>query len=131
MRQKSSINKCNRDLVAIIRTGAGMGALQQFTADKRQLYAAIERVRWNMMGRGGMSAFAPIDSHPSGGAVAEKVDELRTEIYSVGTLGALNFVIRGLRELPGRKSVILFSDGFKLFSGDPSSPGRYQGSHVF
>ena len=34
------------DLVAIIRTSAGMGALQQFTSDKRQLHAAIERVRW-------------------------------------------------------------------------------------
>ncbi len=29
------------DLIAIVRTGAGMGALQQFTADKRVLYAAI------------------------------------------------------------------------------------------
>ena len=29
------------DLVAIIRTGGGMGALQQFTTDKRQLHAAI------------------------------------------------------------------------------------------
>jgi VWFA-related protein len=116
------------DLVAILRTGAGMGALQQFTADKRQLYAAIERVRWNMIGRGAIGAFAPIDTHPSGGVVGEKVDELRTEIYSVGTLGALNFVIRGLRALPGRKSVILFSDGFKLFSGDLSGQGRYQGS---
>src|SRR5262249_41072027 len=47
------------DLVAIIRTGAGMGALQQFTSDKRQLYAAIERVKHNMMGRGGVGAFAP------------------------------------------------------------------------
>ncbi len=28
------------DLVAIIRTGAGIGALQQFTSDKRVLYAA-------------------------------------------------------------------------------------------
>src|SRR5678816_3816598 len=32
------------DLVAIIRTIGGIGALQQFTADKRQLHAAIERV---------------------------------------------------------------------------------------
>src|SRR5258708_3724241 len=31
------------DLVAIIRTGAGIGALQQFTSDKRILYAAIEK----------------------------------------------------------------------------------------
>jgi len=116
------------DLVAIIRTGAGMGALQQFTTDKRQLYAAIERVRWNMMGRAGPSAFSPIGAEPSGGGLAERVNELRTEIFSVGTLGALNYVVRGLRELPGRKSVILFSDGFKLFSGDPGSGGRYQGS---
>src|SRR5690606_29582610 len=35
------------DLVAIIRAGAGIGALQQFTADKRMLYAAIEKVKWN------------------------------------------------------------------------------------
>src|SRR5437016_14176033 len=48
------------DLVAIIRTGSGMGALQQFTADKRQVYAAIERVKWNALGRGGVSAFAAI-----------------------------------------------------------------------
>ena len=119
------------DLVAIIRTGAGMGALQQFTADKRQLYAAIERVRWNMMGRGRIGVFAPIGAEASagrGGPVGPNApnapntaDELRTEIYAVGTLGALNFVIRGLRELPGRKSVILFSDGFTLFNREQNS----------
>ncbi|HEU5239426.1 MAG TPA: VWA domain-containing protein, partial [Pyrinomonadaceae bacterium] len=49
------------DLVAIIRTSGGIGALQQFTADKRQLYAAVERVKWNATGRGGVSAFAPIE----------------------------------------------------------------------
>src|SRR5207253_1268482 len=48
------------DLVAIIRTGAGIGALQQFTSDRRQLYAAIENVKWNPMGAGGIGAFAPL-----------------------------------------------------------------------
>jgi len=33
------------DLVAIIRTGGGVGALQQFTSDKRVLLAAIEKIR--------------------------------------------------------------------------------------
>src|SRR5205085_3324768 len=33
------------DLVAIVRTSAGAGALQQFTSDKRQLLAAVERIR--------------------------------------------------------------------------------------
>ena len=39
------------DLVAILRTAAGMGALQQFATDRRALHAAADRVRWTMMGR--------------------------------------------------------------------------------
>lgn len=120
------------DLVAIIRTRSGVGALQQFTADKRQLYAAIERVRWFPSGRGGISAFGAIESDPlaqaaeeaAGGeddpisaanSAREDPDDFRESIFTVGTLGALNYVVRGMRELPGRKSVVLFSDGFQLF----------------
>ena len=118
------------DLVAIIRTSAGMGALQQFTSDKRQLYAAIERVRWNpSVGR--VAAFAPIESDPfararnemgriktsdAPTAAREELDEFREQIFSVGTLGALNFIVRGLRELPGRKAIVLFSDGIEIFN---------------
>jgi VWFA-related protein len=118
------------DMVAIIRTGGGIGVLQQFTSDKRQLYAAIERIRWNAIGRSGTSAFAPIDSaninaedepsddkDPTG--VRDPSDDanaFRSEIFAVGTLGAVNYIVRGLRELPGRKSVLLISDGFSLFS---------------
>src|SRR5262249_7953911 len=47
------------DLVAVIRTSSGMGALQQFTADKRLLHSAIERVRFTT-GRIGISSFAPL-----------------------------------------------------------------------
>ena len=114
------------DLVAIVRTSAGIGALQQFTADKRQLHAAIERVRWRM-GYGPVASFAPIggDSTNTGGArnndrSASKsdagIDQYREDVFSVGTLGALNFLVRGLRELPGRKSIILFSDGIPLYA---------------
>jgi VWFA-related protein len=119
------------DLVAIIRTGAGAGALQQFTSDKRQLYAAIERVRWNAFGSGNIGAFAPIQSSPDnspGGGDADEEDiapnnnadaefnSFRQNLFARGTLGALNYIIRGMNELPGRKSVMLFSDGFKLFT---------------
>ncbi|MEK6324474.1 MAG: VWA domain-containing protein [Acidobacteriota bacterium] len=112
------------DLVAIIRTGAGIGALQQFTTDKRLLYAAIERVRWNMMGRGHVGAFRRIGggAPADGGLGAEEfqrfkdeTERAREDAFSVGTLGALNFIVRGLKDLPGRKSVILLSDGFELF----------------
>ncbi len=111
------------DLVAIIRSGGGIGALQQFTSDKRQLAAAIERVKFNPMSRG-VGAFAPTAPDPlavAGTAASEAfgvdrsrgddIDSLREDLFTVGTLGALNYVIRGLRELPGRKSVVVFSGG--------------------
>lgn len=132
------------DLVAIIRTGAGMGALQQFTADKQMLYAAIERVRFNLNSRS-LNAFAPIettgrytdlgtqnqmanaDSNSviptpfNFNAPGKQSVTYRDDIFSVGTLGALNFIVRGLQTLPGRKSVILFSDGFRIFDEDEGS----------
>ena len=123
------------DLVAIIRTSGGMGALQQFTSDKRQLYAAIERVKWYANGRGGIGAFAPLNGADRNSAdtgltnnnedntsPSETLDQFREDVFSVGTLGALSYVVRGLRELPGRKSVLLVSDGFKIFNRD--DPGR-------
>ena len=112
------------DLVAIIRTSGGMGALQQFTSDKRQLYAAIDRVKWYASGRSGVSAFAPITPPTPGDrgadmdATAEEFNQFREDVYAVGTLGAVNYVVRGLRDLPGRKSILLISDGFRIFSQD-------------
>jgi VWFA-related protein len=115
------------DLVAIIRTSGGMGALQQFTADKRQLYAAIDRVKFFMNGRGGISAFAPIQPPTPGergaemDAAVEDLNQFREDMYSVGTLGAVSYVIKGLKELPGRKSILLISDGFKIYDQDDPS----------
>lgn len=123
------------DLVAIIRTGAGMGALQQFTADKRQLYAAIERMRLNLMGCGNIGAFKPMASAPFAGAGGLGAAEMRAfvaasatsreEMFTTGTLGAISLIVRGLRDLPGRKSVVLLSDGIALFkSRDPQGNFR-------
>jgi VWFA-related protein len=124
------------DLVAIIRTGGGIGALQQFTSDKRQLSAAIERVKWRFQGRGGIGAFAPLEGKamtaregtPLGDNENDKgivngtdIDQFREDIFSVGTLGALNYVVRGMRELPGRKSILLMSDGIQIFNKDDPS----------
>ncbi|HVE59914.1 MAG TPA: VWA domain-containing protein [Pyrinomonadaceae bacterium] len=119
------------DLVAIIRTGAGIGALQQFTADKRQLYAAIEKVVWNPTGRGNIGAFAPIrdnekienpletEEDKAARENSEKAfDDFRGSYFATGTLGALRYIVTGMKELPGRKSVILFSDGFKILQRD-------------
>jgi len=127
------------DLVAVIRTGSGMGALQQFTSDKLQLYAAIKNIKWNAQGRAGISAFAPLEAtsleiaKANGQPVTDEdlaeeqkairdFDSFREDIFSVGTLGAINFIVKGMGELPGRKSIMLFSDGFAICS--PSNPDR-------
>jgi VWFA-related protein len=112
------------DLVAIIRTGAGIGALQQFTTDKRQLYAAIEKVRWNSAGAGNIGAFAPLQARPDDDedltdtsraeAANREIDDFRESLFATGTLGAVNYIVRGMRDLPGRKSIMLLSDGFSL-----------------
>src|SRR5207244_4685102 len=79
------------DLVAIIRTSGGMGALQQFTSDKRQLYAAIERVKWNAIGRSGVGAFAAIEppTPGRGGGEMETFNEAanqsRPDMFGVRT----------------------------------------------
>lgn len=125
------------DLVAIIRTSGGIGALQQFTSDKRQLYAAIDRVKWFMNGRSGIGAFAPIEDKPFGGAndingnadklkkFNDEVNQYRDDAFAVGTLGAVGYVVKGMRELPGRKSILLISDGFKIYTaGDADRSAR-------
>jgi VWFA-related protein len=103
------------DLVAIIRTGRGLGALQQFTSDKRVLYTAVEKLTWNPIGRDMIPRFGVTDNNDAAAQAQDRFDDFRETVFASGTLGALNFVVRGLRELPGRKSAILISDGFRLF----------------
>jgi len=122
------------DLVAIVRTGAGTGALQQFTSDKRVLLAAIERVKWNPQGRVGITPFAPatptaLELTTQGEDGSEEdlqaernfnnsFEDFRNSTFVAGTLGALRFVISGMSKLPGRKSIVMFSEGFRLLERD-------------
>jgi VWFA-related protein len=116
------------DLVAIVRSSGGMGALQSFTTDKRQLAAAVERVKWNGNGRVGASPFEPIEP-PTPGSHGQEMDdaltevnEFRKDVFAVGTLGAVSYVVRGLKDLPGRKSILLVSEGFRIY--DQDNPNR-------
>ena len=126
------------DLVAICRTGAGSGAVQQFTTDKRILLSVADGLRWNPNGRAGINFFEPygkysssaeqiagpgIGHRDSNGIRSGSPEGLdvnynvqRTTNFTVGTLGAISYIVGALREMPGRKSVVLFSDGLQLFS---------------
>jgi VWFA-related protein len=110
------------DVVGIIRTGSGMGSLQQFTSNKQLLYAAIDHVKYNSFGRVGISSIAPLQGiDPQNPIETANFDNERAQIFSAGTLGAIQYVVEGLRELPGRKSVVLFSENLKLMYGGEQS----------
>jgi VWFA-related protein len=106
------------DLVAILRTRGGTGALEQFTTDKRRLHAAIERVQWFPVGRaddiGAAGTLSSEAADTLGQRALKELLEFRRESLGVGTLNAVNFAVRGMKELPGRKSVVLFSESFVL-----------------
>ena len=119
------------DLVGIIRTGRGLGALQQFTSDKRILLAAIDKLTWNPFARNMMPQFGTggangVTANPNESeeqrlerqVSQDRFDDFRDTVFLTGTLGAVNFVVRGLRELPGRKMAVLVSDGITLFGRD-------------
>ena len=104
------------DLVAIIRTGGEMGALQQFTNDKRVLTRAVDQLRWNMCNRVGASVFTPVGSG-SGPILCG-----RNAMY--GTLKSLRFIIDSMSFLPGRKSLVLMSDSMPREDQDQYFVGR-------
>ena len=117
------------DIVAIIRTAGGTGSLQQFTANKQQLYAAVDKLKWVPRIGNSAQAFASIKQETLDIGERNMLDntnelddlnQMRKDLFAVGTLGALNYLINGLGEMPGRKSIILFSDGFTIFN--PSEP---------
>ena len=103
------------DLVAIVRTSAGMGALQQFTTDKRLLYAALDRVKYGRS-RVGTSSFGAMSTSTSG--VRPRGEGLfyryREENLEVGSLATVRFVVNAMRGLPGRKSLVLFTEDLSM-----------------
>src|SRR5688572_17545596 len=108
------------DLVAIIRTGGEVGALQQFTNDKRTLLRAVENFRYSTASRLGASMFPSgmdaLAGGSRGGAYAG-----RSLDHSIRVL---RFILLGMREIPGRKSMILLSEHFPADTMGTLPPDR-------
>ena len=118
------------DFVAILPASGGSGALQQFTNDKRLLNAAVKNLRWQPQFGHGIRPFEP----PVAGTSSSRFEEpaagrsspfdesdaersffsQRRERFSVATLNSLDSVVSALSDLPGRKSLVLLSDGIPL-----------------
>jgi len=113
------------DLVALVRTGGSMDGLQPFTTDRRVLHAAVDNLKWNAASRSGVEAFQAVNQWMTYDSHATftpddftALDSFRGQMLAAGTLGALNLVIRGARELPGRKALFFVSEGFRLLERD-------------
>ena len=98
------------DLVAVIRTSMGISALQLFTADKEQLLAKIATVRWGTV----------------------RWDLASDNLFSVfdGQLATISYIIRALRDMPGRKALILLSPQVGL-PRPVASGGGVDYSHMY
>ena len=118
------------DLVAIIHTGQSQGALQQYTRDAGRLHAAVDAIRWNLNGRAPVSGLPSIERDPierlrppqAGPPLkfgpGDSPDRTREVYAALGTFGALRAVVDGAGSLPGRKSVVLISEGVRPFDDD-------------
>ena len=126
------------DLVAIIRTGGEVGALQQFTTDPRVLAKAIADLKWNPCSRVGANVLSPErplvvanppesqlqgrlppDRSPGSAQVSRSTVGNESNPCSVGnsvgySIAAMRFILRGMGELPGRKSMMIISDNLPL-----------------
>lgn len=93
------------DLVAIATTSGDMSRL---TTDKQILRAALTRLRWqavrNRVGIHGLEAqtdIKPLIFPP-----------VEASLYH--SLGALDYIVAGLKDLPGRKSVLFFTEDLPI-----------------
>jgi VWFA-related protein len=119
------------DLVAIVRTVGGKGLLEQFTTDRQILRRAIAQL--------GVRSIPPylsfagadpgrISAPPSPLADATATDTVNSNTEFAGpgegtnqvprallALSVSNYVVDSLRQIPGRKSLVLLSGGLPLF----------------
>ncbi len=131
------------DLVAIVRTIGGKGLLQQFTSDKQLLRQAISALNVTTnaysafnnppqprlvggdltpLGVGGaeqalneqFATAASVNTQILAGVDRETAHQLR----ALMSLSTANYIVDGLKQLPGRKNLVLFSGGLPIYQVD-------------
>ena len=94
---------------------ATSGNATPFTVGRAELRAAASRLRFSPFGRSA-SILDPISSGPFGlDSAFGQLEEFREQSFAVGALGRVEEVVHAVRTQPGRKAVVLVSDGFVLF----------------
>lgn len=117
------------DSVAIYRTRAGSSLLQQYTNDKSILLKIVEKIRWypplgicnSITGENYEAARNEATLKPGGTFESDRDKEFKAKVSSfnsdnqaIGAVGVMNYVIKGLYPVGGRKILFLMSDSLPL-----------------
>ncbi len=106
------------DLVCLITTSGGIGSKWDFTYGRAELKAAAARLRFSLWNATTRSAMDPIDGSMLGGQ--SEIDATLERTFAINALNRMFDVINAVHELPGRKTIVLVSEGFAMFG-----PGDY------
>src|SRR5262249_17477108 len=129
------------DLVAIIRTVGGKGLLQTFTTDRDLLRRTIASLTVSnhpfsafdnpdapdaaafAAESGASSGAAQVDLSGSAVDINSTQDDTNKSLRAFMSLGTASFVIDSMRELPGRKAMVLVSGGLPILSSGAGFAG--------
>ncbi len=145
LRHFTSVRMTDRDMAAIATSGQTLGIAQQFTQDKKLLNYAIEQIRLGPIGS--EKAFTPllaagvlanqVDDYRLAIDLIRGEQNLRDccmlrtlarnralqvlseqSFYRKSTVSAIRDFSEQMINLPGKKMIIIFSDGFTLYDND-------------
>lgn len=131
------------DLVAIVRTVGGKGLLQQFTSDRQLLRRAIAQLNivtnplmtYNNPADAPLPRTAALPSSEGGGDtggasddvggdsgvdIGGAEDDTKRLFRGLISLQTTNYVVDSLKQIPGRKSLVLISGGIPIFETNSS-----------
>ena len=100
------------DLVTMVTTSGARGTTWPLTFSRPELRAAVNRLRFSLWNASAAGALDPIENTFQ--LLPTPDERFREEQFAVNALNRIVDVIAGVRELPGRKTVLLVSEGFSL-----------------
>jgi VWFA-related protein len=100
------------DLVSIVTTSGGRGTRWPFTFSRAELRAAVSRLQFSLWNASAAGALEPLENRFD--LLVDMSERFREEHFALNALNRVAEVITAVRELPGRKTVLLVSEGFSI-----------------
>ena len=100
------------DLVTVVTTSGTRGTSWPFTFSRPELRAAVNRLRFSLWNASAAGALDPLENIFD--LLPSAAERDREQHFAVNALNRIADVIAAVRELPGRKTVLLVSEGFSM-----------------